>query len=85
MSMNIKHQAHCCERERLKEHVHLTCDIFSFFFFLLSLSGTANVCRNGPAFEIQSVKVKHTLWPRSVAGSPRGGVTSAIDPDFKKE
>lgn len=37
-----------------------------------------------PAFEIQSVKVKHMLWPHSVAGSPGGGVTSAIDPDFKR-
>lgn len=37
-----------------------------------------------PAFEIQSVKVKHMLWPHSVAGSPEGGVTSAIDPDFKR-
>lgn len=55
-----------------------------FFLFLFFLSGAANVCQNGSAFEIQSVKVKHTLWPRSVAGSPRGGVTSAIDPDFKK-
>lgn len=40
--------------------------------------------RMAPTFEIQSVIVKHALWPRSVAGSPRGGVTSAIDPDFKK-
>lgn len=37
-----------------------------------------------PAFEIPSVKVKHMLWPHSVAGSPGGGVTSAIDPDFKR-
>ncbi len=37
-----------------------------------------------PAFEIQSVKVKHMLWPHSVTGSPGGGVTSAIDPDFKR-
>lgn len=37
-----------------------------------------------PAFEIQSVKVKHMLWTHSVAGSPGGGVTSAIDPDFKR-
>lgn len=60
----------------------MTCDTI---FFSSSLSGAANVCQNGPAFEIQSVKVKHKRWPRSVAGSPRGGVTSAIDPDFKKE
>lgn len=37
-----------------------------------------------PAFEIQSVKVKHMLWPHSVVGSLEGGVTSAIDPDFKR-
>lgn len=37
-----------------------------------------------PAFEIQSVKVKHMLWPHSVAGSLGGVVTSAIDPDFKR-
>ena len=37
-----------------------------------------------PAFEIQSVKVKHMLWPHSVTGSLGGGVTSAIDPDFKR-
>lgn len=36
------------------------------------------------AFEIQSVEVKHMLWPHSVAASPGGGVTSAIDPDLKR-
>lgn len=34
------------------------------------------------AFEFQNGKVKHVLWPHSVVESPRGGVTSAIDPDF---
>lgn len=38
-----------------------------------------------PAFEIQSVKVKHMRWHCNVAGSPEGGVTSAIDPDFKRK
>lgn len=37
-----------------------------------------------PAFEIQSVKVKHMLWSHSVARGPGGGVSSAIDPDFKR-
>lgn len=37
-----------------------------------------------PALEIWSLKVKHMLRHHSVAGSPEGGVTSAIDPDFKR-
>lgn len=35
-------------------------------------------------FEFQSVKVKHMLWPHSVAASLGGGTKSAIDPDLKR-
>lgn len=61
----------------VKKHFELTGDTFSLL--------TVNVCQHGPAFDIQSVKVKHMLQPHGVAGSPGGGATSAIDPVFKRK